>query len=191
MRYAIPFSILLATSSARADGLRAEASFSVSYLIAGGSRRAPSTGGAALVPTVRLLYSMHLADPYIGASPILVTPYTLDAMGFVGAIDAGVLWHPDSRAWSIGTGATFAPSYMSFCNAVPWCLKEGVILYGGEAHFAGRILETANGGGLSAAFSARVLTGRPTAWTWPTLTPEERDVNRVSVMAGGGLRWRF
>lgn len=41
------------------------------------------------------------------------------------------------------------------------------------------------------ALAVRALTGRPTAWTWPWLTPAERAVNRVAWVIGGGGSWTF
>lgn len=172
-----------------------ETAFHVSYLIAGGSTiaggAAPRTGGVALVPTGRLLYALRYADPYLAGSPILVTPYSADRIGFVGAFDLGASWHPDTRAWAIGTGLTLAPSYMRFCNAAPWCLREGLLMYGGEVHAAGRVWEQVDGGGLHITVDARLLTGRPTAWYWSRLTPEEAAVNHYSMIASAGVLWRF
>lgn len=173
---------------------KGEASFAVSYLLAGGSSyrggRAPATGGAALVPTGRLLYTMPVADLYAAGSPIVVTPWTLSSTGIVGAVDIGASWHPDSRLWTIGTGGTLAPAYMRFCNQA-WCLKEGLLLYGAEAHVGGRFLQQQNGAGLSGTLSARALTGRPTAWFWPSLTREQAKINHVSAIIGCGLTWIF
>ena len=183
-----------AGADAGARRLRAEGSFEVAYLLAGGSahppRRAPTTGGAAIVPTGRVLYWLDVADPYAALSPMIVSPQTLSSMGFIGAIDAGVQWHPPSRAWSLGTGGTLAPSYARFCN-VSWCLKESLLLYGGAVDMSGAVYRSPDGGGLRVALSGRLLTGRPTAWYWPRLTPAERDVNHFSVMVGGGVAWRF
>lgn len=189
---------ILLSRSALAEApspLKLETAFHVSYLIAGGSTIpggvAPRTGGVALVPTARLLYALRYGDPYLAGSPILVTPYSADRIGFVGAFDLGVAWHPDTRSWFVGTGVTLAPSYMRFCNGAPWCLKEGLLLYGGEVHAAGRVLEQQDGGGLHVTVDVRLLTGRPTAWYWSRLTPEEAAVNHFSMIASGGLLWRF
>ncbi len=188
--------ITFCSSPARAQDIRVkiEAAFGVSYLIAGGSSipggHAPATGGAALVPTGRILLTLPIADLYLAASPIVVTPWTLDALAIVGALDLGAAWHPSSRSWTLGTGATIAPAYMRFCNET-WCLKEGVALYGAEAHFSGRVLQQEDGRGLSGELSARVLTGRPTAWYWPRLTEEEAAVNHLMGTLGGDLIWRW
>ncbi len=195
---AIVFTLAMLTRPACADDpttpWRGEAAFHVSYILAGGSSyrggKAPATGGAAFIPTARVLYTLPIADLYAAASPIIVTPWSLSATGFVGAVDLGLAWHPDSRAWSIGTGGTIAPSYLRFCNEA-WCLKQPLVLYGGEIHIVGRFLETRDGGGLSGTLSARVLTGRPTAWFWPRLTPEEAAINHYSATIGGGLLLRF
>lgn len=174
--------------------LRGEGSIDVSYLIAGGGAhpggKAPATGGAAIMPAARLLLAMPVADPYLAVAPAFVAPQTLDALGFVGALDGGASWHPSARGWHLGTAATLAPSYMRFCNA-SWCLKEWVALYGGELHFGTRLVKTESEGGLTGSLSARVLTGRPTAWYWPTLTPGERDVAHWIVSVGGQATWRF
>lgn len=188
--------IALADETIDIDGRwRLEGSFHVSYMIAGGSSyrggRAPSTGGVAFVPALRVLYAHRLVDPYAAVAPLLVTPYSAKSFGFVGAMDLGLAWHPNNRSWVVGTGGTFAPSYERFCNGVPWCLREGVILYGGETHFAGSVLRTEGGGGLTWNVSARLLTGRPTAWYWPTLTPTQAAVNHASIVIGGGMNWRF
>jgi hypothetical protein len=182
---------LLGCSAAQ---LRGEGSIDVSYIIAGGAAhpggKAPATGGAALMPAARLLLAMPVMDPYITAAPTFVAPHTLDALGFVGAFDGGASWHPAARAWHLGTAATLAPSYMRFCNA-SWCLKQWVALYGGEAHFGTRLVKTESEGGLTGSLSARLLTGRPTAWYWPTLTPEERDIAHLIISIGGQMTWRF
>jgi hypothetical protein len=86
--------------------------------------------------------------------------------------------------------ATLAPTYMRFCNAA-WCLKEWAALYGGEAHFGTRVVKTEGGGGLTASLSARLLTGRPTAWYWPRLSAADRDVNHWIASVGGVAAWRF
>lgn len=189
---------LAAPAKAADDGrLYVEASLAVSYLIAGGTPsraarvQAPATGGAALVPTVRLAYAHAVADPYVTVSPIVVTPYSLDAVGLVGAVDVGVAWHLDSRAWSLGTGATAAPTYMRFCNGAPWCLREWTMLFGGELHASGRITEDEDGRGVSWTIAGRIFRGAPVAWIYPRLTDEQRDVSRWSVMFGGLATYRF
>lgn len=174
--------------------LRGEGDLQVAYLIAGGAAhpggRAPATGGAAIAPAARLLLALPNADPYVALSPAFVSPTTLDALGFVGAVDAGAAWHPPARGWYLGTAATLAPTYMRFCNAA-WCLKEWAALYGGEAHFGTRVVKTEGGGGLTASLSARLLTGRPTAWYWPRLSAADRDVNHWIASVGGVAAWRF
>jgi hypothetical protein len=189
--------LLLSASSALADEpsrIQGEASIAVAYLLAGGSPfpggHAPSTGGVAILPTGRILYRRSIVDPYLAASPIVVSPTTLKSTGFVAAVDFGAAWHPPSRAWSIGTGATFGPAYMRFCNAI-WCLKQWLPLYGGELRMSGDFFRAEDGGGLSGSLGARLLTGRPTAWYWPTLSPEQADVARWIVSIGGSLVWRF
>ncbi len=187
--------LLLFSSRAYADeGWRVQGSIHVSYLIAGGSSypggRAPATGGVALVPTVRVLRQYPVAEVYAAVAPIFVTPTHLATLGFVGAHDLGVALHPSSRAWYVGAGATLAPAFMRFCN-LTWCLREPVLLYGGELHASGRLWGAADGSGLSFTATVRVLTGRPTAWYWPRLSPTERAVNHISVVAGGGATWAF
>lgn len=142
------------------------------------------------MPAVRLLLALPTADPYVALAPAIVSPVSLDAMGFVGAIDGGVAWHSSSRAWYLGTAGTVAPSYMRFCNAA-WCLKEALVLYGGEVHFGQRLIRTEGEGGLAVSLSARLLTGRPTAWYWSGLSLGQADVNHWLVSAGGAVAWRF
>lgn len=174
--------------------LRGEGELHVSYVIAGGKAhpggKAPATGGAALMPAGRILLAMPGADPYVTAAPAIVSPTSLDALSFVGAVDAGASWHASTRAWHLGTGATLAPSYMRFCNGA-WCLKEWTWLYGGEAHFGGRVLRTEGEGGLTADITLRVLTGRPTAWYWPKLAAPDADVAHWIGSIGGAATWRF
>lgn len=197
----IIFVVSLAPRSARADltidvdgRWRLEGAAHVSYMIAGGSAvrggRAPATGGATFIPTLRVSYARRFFDPYAALAPMVVTPYNAQTIGFVGAHDLGLSWHPDTRAWSIGTAATLAPSYMRFANA-SWSLRQPIILYGGEAHFTGSVLHTEGGGGLRWNVAVRALTGRPTAWTWPGLTAEEKKLNRLSWVIGGGASWTF
>lgn len=184
--------IAIAMMSAPAEAQwRAEASLHVAYLIAGGGARgrAPATGGAAIMPAGRLLYALRIADPYVAVAPSFVAPQSLDALGFVGALDAGAAWHPPSRAWYAGTAVTLAPSYLRLCNAV-WCLKEAVLLYGAESHFSGCVVRTESGG-LFAGLAARLLTGRPTAWYWPRLARGDADVSHLIVSIGGHAIWRF
>lgn len=174
--------------------LRGEGSLDVSYVIAGGAAhpggRAPATGGAAIMPAGRVLLHAATLDPYVAVAPAFVAPHTLDALGFIGAVDAGAAWHPPTRGWYLGTAVTIAPTYMRFCNSA-WCLKQWVALYGGELHFGSRMVKTEGEGGLTASLSARVLTGRPTAWYWPNLTAEERDIAHFIVSIGGSATWRF
>lgn len=183
--------VVLGCSSAQ---LRGEGSLHVSYLVAGGAGhaggKAPATGGAAIMPAARLLLLMPVADPYITVAPAIVSPTTLSALGFVAALDGGASWHSNTRAWHLGTGATVAPSYMRFCNAA-WCLKEWIALYGAEVHFGGRIVRTDDGGGLTASLSARLMTGRPTAWYWPRLSAGDADVNHWLFSVGGRIGWYF
>lgn len=63
------------------------------------------------MPSGRLLLALPTADPYVALSPAFVSPLSLDALGFVGAIDAGAAWHTPSRAWYLGTAGTLAPTY--------------------------------------------------------------------------------
>lgn len=193
--------LVLTAAPARADitidengRWRIDTAMHVSFMIAGGSAvrggRAPATGGATLIPTVRLSFARRIADPYTAVAPMVVAPYTLSTLGLVLAHDLGISWHPDTRAWTLGTAATLAPAYMRFCNA-SWCLKQPVLLYGGEVHCAGELLRTERGGVLRWNVAARALTGRPTAWTWPGLTTEEKKLERVSWIIGGGGSWTF
>lgn len=168
-----------------------EGALHVSYMIAGGSpvhqpTQAPATGGAAIIPTARLFFARRIFDPYAALAPLFVAPQRLSSLGLVGAHDVGLSWHPNSRAWSIGTAATIAPSYMRFCNAA-WCLRQPIVLYGGETHFAGEVLHTEGGGGLRWNAAIRMLTGRPTAWYWPHVGP----INALSWIIGGGGSWTF
>jgi hypothetical protein len=182
-------------SAARADGpWRIETGLHLAAVIAGGSSvrggKAPATGGAAFVPTLRVLYQVDIAAPYVAVSPILVAPppYKLDSLGFVGAVDAGVRWQPPSDAWAVGTGATLAPTYLRFCNGTPQCLKEGVLLYGGEVHGSWSVLRTPTGFSAAIFGAAHVLTGRPVAWTHNSLSDEARQVNHlIGMMSAGGL----
>jgi len=187
---------LTISSHANADTFGLEVGLNVAYMLAGGGahgHKAPATGGAAIVPTGRVLYRLPYVDPYFAASPILLTPYSLDATSFIGAVDAGLSLHDELRRFSFGAGATVAPAYLKLCNGRPWCLKEWLGLYGGEAHLTGGIYRGENGTGLSADLSFRLLaiTGHPTAWNWWNLKPEEVDVHHLVGSAGGFLRWRF
>jgi len=187
--------VLAISVPARADDRwQVHTSIHLAYLIAGGPAvrggAAPATGGIAFVPTLGLAYAHRIVDPYVAISPIIVTPHSVDALGVVGAVDLGGAWHLDRRAWALGTGATLAPAYMRFCNSV-WCLREGVWLVGGEMHLDGVLLDGENGSGLSVSLSGRLLTGRPTAWYWSRLSPEEAAVNHFSGLANVGILWRF
>lgn len=204
MRKLFPLSLLIATlfpRAARADVTldesgrwRLEGAAHVAYMIAGGSSirggKAPATGGATFIPTIRVSFARRFFDPYAALAPMGVTPYNAQTIGFLVAHDLGLSWHPDTRAWSIGTAATLAPGYMRFANSA-WSLRQPIVMYGGEAHFTGSVLHTEGGGGLRWNVAVRALTGRPTAWTWPGLTPAERAVNKVSWVIGGGGSWTF
>lgn len=192
---------MLISSEARADVTididgrwHVDGAIHVSYMIAGGSSvrggRAPATGGAAFIPTARLFFARRFFDPYVAVAPLIVAPNSFASVGVVAAHDLGLSWHPDSRAWSIGTAATIAPSYMRFCN-VEWCLRQFTAMYGGELHLTGEVLHTERGGMLRWDASVRMLTGRPKAWTWGALSAEEQKLNRLSWVIGGGGSWTF
>lgn len=129
-----------------------------------------------------------------GASRLIestgIGSYSMAAVGLVGALDLGVAWHPESRAWSLGTGATAAPTYMRFCNAT-WCLREWTMLWGGEVHASGRVTEDAEGRGVSWTMSMRALRGAPTAWIYPRLTLEQKNIPPWAIMIGGLATYRW
>jgi hypothetical protein len=188
---------VVASATATAQEVHLDLGMDVGYLMAGDSAirggTANPTGGATLMPFIRVSVAVPRVawlDVTYTQGPMLVTPFWVDRLGLVDANDFGVALHPESRAWAVGVAGTVAPTYMRFCNVL-WCLKEWTLLWGVEVHWASAIAVESDGRGLSVDISARTLYAQPMAWTWPSLTPEQRAIIPVIAMLTGGAEWIF
>lgn len=149
------------------------------YLFAG--TRLP-VGGGTIVPHARVSLAIReWASVYYTQSPILVTPSSLDQMGFVDVNDLGAAAHAALGRVTVGLGGSIAPAYLRWCNRL-WCLREWTVLGGVETHAQVRVLD-----GWSIHVQARLLVAQPTAWTWPGLPASEREpIPTVVTLVGGG-----
>lgn len=189
--------MLLGPSTAAAQEWRFDLGAGVGFLIAGDSavrgRKANPTGGSTLLPYGRARVSIPRAawlDALGSVTPMFVTPWSLDKLGLVVAHDLGIDIHPANRAWSVGLAGTVAPSYARFCN-IRWCLKEPLFIGGGIASVTVNVVQDNRGRGLHGLLAGRLLYARPTAWTWPSLTPAERRIIPTMGMITGGGAWVF
>ena len=176
----------LAPVSALAQELHGTLGIDFGYLIAGGNRSVGPTGGVVIIPKGALLFSppgISWLDITYTQQPMVVSPTSLEALGFLDANDLGVYLHPANRRGDVGIAGTFAVAYMNFCNNA-WCLREWTMMPGAEAHVRVRPSE---GGRFLIDLSGRVLYGRPTAWTWPGVAP----INPAMWMIVGGGTWEW
>lgn len=183
MRVVVVLALLLVVTPAAAQSVHVELGSAVGVLVAGG--RNP-TGGAALIPTLRVSWSIPGVD-WLDATysqvPHVVTPYSWSRIGLIDANDVGLSVHPASRSYTFGAGVTGAPTYMRFCN-LDWCYRQWVAAWGGEVHAVGDVQQDAQGRGLHVNFSARVLQATPLAWAW-----ERADAIRWMTIITGGAGW--
>ena len=172
--------LALSAGSAHADGARFDAGAGIALLIAGGKN---PRGGGTLVAQARL--ALPLGD-YVDASfatvPHVVTPYSWEKIGFIGALDLGIGMHPRDRSFTIGASATAVPFlFLWQCN-LQRCLREPDIAWGGEAHVDVPFTAAPDGRGWYARASVRLLYVDSATWE---ASGDPKAIGVIQAAAGG------